>query len=177
MALIQTVAPEQASGGVAQIYREVEAIFGMAPNAFRLLSKSPELMAQQWQHIKYYMQHPTLSFPLLATMRLLVSQEHECEYCIGMNASMLIHRAGWTPEQVAATKRNPTDAPLSDKDKALLLLVLKATKTPKAVAAQDLDTMRQLGWQDGDILDAVQHGARNIAADVLFNTFKVKNDF
>jgi uncharacterized peroxidase-related enzyme len=176
MALIQTVAPEQASGSVAQIYQEVEAMFGMVPNAFRLMSNSPELMEQQWQHIKYYMQHPTLSFPLLATMRLLVSQEHECEYCIGMNSAMLINRAGWTPEQVAATKRNPADAPLSDKDKAMLLLVLKATKTPKAVTSQDLDGLRQLGWKDGDILDAVQHGARNISADILFNTFKIETD-
>lgn len=177
MALIQTVAPEQASGSVAQIYREIEELFGKVPNAFRLMSNSPELLAQQWQQIKYYMQHPTLSFPLLATIRMLVSQENECEYCISMNASMLIHRAGLTPKQVAATKHNPADAPLSDKDKSMLLLVLKATKTPKAVTAQDLDHLREQGWQDGDILDAVQHGARNIAADVLFNTFKVENDF
>ena len=177
MALIQTVAPEQASGSVAQIYREVEQLFGRVPNAFRLMSNSPELLAQQWQQIKYYMQHPTLSFPLLATIRMLVSQENECEYCIGMNASMLIHRAGLTPEQVAATKQNPADAPLSDKDKAMLLLVLKATKTPKMVTAQDLENLRQQGWQDGDILDAVQHGARNISADVVFNTFKIENDF
>ncbi len=177
MTIIQTVAPEQASGSVAQIYREVEQLFGRVPNAFRLMSNSPELLAQQWQQIRYYMQHPTLSFPLLATIRMLVSQENECEYCIGMNASMLMHRAGQTPEQVAATRLNPADAPLSDKDKALLLLVLKATKTPKAVTALDLDHLRQHGWQDGDILDAVQHGARNIAADVLFNTFKIENDF
>ena len=177
MSLIQTVAPEQASGSVAQVYREIEQLFGSVPNSFRLMSSSPELLSQQWQQIKYYMQHPTLSFPLLAMIRMLVSQENECEYCIGMNASMLIHRAGLTPEQVAATKKNPADAPLSDKDKAMLLLVLKATKTPKAVTAQDLDNLRKQGWQDGDILDAVQHGARNISADVMFNTFKVENEF
>ena len=36
---------------------------------------------------------------------------------------------------------------------------------------------RALGWSDRDVFDAVNHGARNIAADILFNTFKIDNDF
>ena len=27
------------------------------------------------------------------------------------------------------------------------------------------------------LFDAVNHGARNVAADILFNTFKIENDF
>jgi len=66
---------------------------------------------------------------------------------------------------------------LADKDKAMLLLVLKAVSTPEAVNAADLQKLRDLGWSDGDILDAVSHGARNKAADIIFNTFKIENDF
>ena len=177
MAIIQTVSPEQASGKVAQLYREIKQAFGRVPNAFRLYSSSPELLEQQWGQIKYYGQHPSLSFPLLAMIRMLVSLENECEYCIGLNEAMLIHRAGLTPEQIATTKRNPAEAPLPEKDKAMLLFVLKATKTPKAVGTADLDGLRAAGWQDGEIMDAMHHGARNMAADVVFNTFKVENDF
>ena len=177
MTIIQTVAPEQASGKLAGLYREMEKIFGHVPNAFRVYSSSPELMEQNWRQTGYYMAHPALSFPLLATIRMLVSQENDCAYCIGMNEAMLIQRAGFTPEQVAAAKRNPAEAPLSDKEKAMLLLVLKATRTPKAVTRADLDVLRSLGWQDGEIVDAVHHGARNMAVDVIFNTFKIENDF
>ena len=74
-------------------------------------------------------------------------------------------------------KRNPADSALSDQDKAMLLFVLKATKTPKAVNTGDLDALRAMGWTDRDILDAVNHGARNVAVDILFNTFKIENDF
>jgi alkylhydroperoxidase family enzyme len=94
-----------------------------------------------------------------------------------MNAALLIQHAGFTPDQIAAMKRDPAAAPLDEKDKAMLLFVLKATRAPKTVAPADLDVLRALGWNDREIFDAVNHGARNVAVDILFNTFKIENDF
>ena len=177
MSIISTVAPEQATGQVADIYGQMQQAMGRVPNAFQLYSASPDVLAMQWQYVGYYFQHPTLGLPLLASIRMLVSQDNDCTYCIGFNEGMLIQRAGFTPEQTAAMKRNAADAPLPEKDKAMLLFVLKTTKTPKAVTPEDLKTLRSLGWSDRDIFDAVNHGARNVAVDILFNTFKIENDF
>ncbi|MBF0416406.1 MAG: hypothetical protein HQL79_11645, partial [Magnetococcales bacterium] len=55
----------------------------------------------------------------------------------------------------------------------LLQLVLKAVTEPLAVTTQDFEVVRQLGWQEGDILDGILHGANNVAADIVFNTYKV----
>lgn len=177
ISIVSTVAPEQATGRVAEIYGQMQQFMGRVPNAMQLYSASPEMLAMQWQYIGYNFQHPTRGLPLLATMRMLVSQDHDCTYCIGFNEGLLIERAGFTPEQAAAAKRNPADAPLGEKDKAMLLFVLKATRTPKAVTPAEVDALRTLGWTDQDIFDAVNHGARNIASDILFNTFKIENDF
>jgi uncharacterized peroxidase-related enzyme len=177
MPIIQTVDSDQASGKVAEFYRQIEQAFGHVPNALKMYSSSPAMLEQQWQSIGYYMNHPALSFPLLTMVRMLVSQENHCDYCVGFNAAMLINKCGLTPEQVAMTRQNPEQAPLNEKDKAMLLLVLKAVSTPNAVSADDLQKLRSLGWSDSDMLDAVSHGARNMAVDVIFNTFKVENDF
>jgi AhpD family alkylhydroperoxidase len=177
MSIISTVAPQDAKGQVAQVYGQVEQAMGRLPNAMRLFSASPDVLTMQWQHIGYYFQHPTLSFPLLASIRMLVSQDNDCAYCIGMNEAMLIERCGFTPEQTAAAKLNPADIPLPEKDKALLLFALKATKSPKAISAAELDALRHLGWNDRDLFDAVNHAARNVAVDILFNSFKIENDF
>ncbi|MBU1689692.1 MAG: hypothetical protein KJ958_15140 [Gammaproteobacteria bacterium] len=177
MSIISTVTPEQAEGKVAEIYGQIQQMMGRVPNAFQMYSSSPALLEQQMQQISYFMQHPTLSFPLLAMVRMLVSQNNDCQYCIGLNEGMLIQMAGLTVEQVAATRRDPVSAPIPDKDKAMLLLVLKATKTPKLVDKSDLEQLRALGWCDSDIMDAVSHGARNVAADIIFNTFKIDIDF
>ena len=177
MSIISTVAPEQASGAVAQVYEQVKQAFGRVPNAMRLFSVSPEIQAMQWQHTAYYFQHPTLGFPLLASIRMLVSQSNDCEYCIGFNEALLIERAGFTAEQTAAAKRDAAAAPLDPKDKAMLLFVLKATRTPKQVTAADVDALRRLGWTERDVFEAVYHGARNVAVDILFNAFGIENDF
>ena len=177
MPIVHTVSPDKANGKVAAVYREIERSFGRVPNAIQMYSASPEILEQQWQSIQYYLQHPRLSAPLLAMVRMLVSQENQCEYCVGFNAAMLINVCGLTPEQVAATKRDPSKAPLEEKDKAMLLLVLKSIKAPLTVTRQDVERLVKLGWTEGDIVDAVSHGARNMAVDVIFNTFKIENDF
>ena len=177
MTMIQTISPEQASGKVAHIYGQIEQVMGRVPNAMQMYSSSPDLLEQQWQQIGYYMQHPTLSFPLLALIRMLVSQENQCEYCVGFNEGMLINVAGFTPDQVTAAKRNPDDAPISEKEMVMLRFVLNATKHAKSVKSGDLDTLRDAGWKDGEIMDALHHGARNIAVDVVFNALKIDKDF
>lgn len=177
MSIVQTVAPEQASGKVAQVYARIQEALGRVPNAIRLFSSSPDLLEQLSQQNVYYMQHPRLSFPLLAMIRMLVSEQNDCAYCIGLNESLLINRAGFTPEQIAAIKRDPANAPLTEKEKAMLLFVLKGTRAPKSVAKDDLNRLRELGWNDSDIVDGLFHGARNAAMDIMFDALKVENDF
>jgi alkylhydroperoxidase family enzyme len=94
-----------------------------------------------------------------------------------MNAGMLINAAGWTPEQVAATRADFNDSPLSAPEKVLLGLVLKATRDARGIAPADLAAARAAGWSDSDILDAVNHGARMVAGDIIISGFKVERDF
>ena len=177
MPIINTVSTDTATGKVREIYGQATQAFGCVPNALQMHSASPAILEQQWQSIGYYMQHPALSFPLQAMVRMLVSERNHCEYCVGFNASMLINRAALTVEQVAVTKRDPSQAPLPEKDKAMLLFVLKAVTEPLKVTAAEVAALRKQGWSDSDILDAVMLGARNVAADIVFNTFKIEQDF
>ena len=155
----------------------MQAAWGGVPNVMRVWSASPFLLRQQWDYIAYSMGHPTLSGPLLACVRMLVSQTGHCDYCIDMNAGMLVDMMGWTPDQVAATRANPAAANLPERERALLLLVLRATQDPASIGAEDLEPLRIMGWSDRDILDAVAHGARMAASDIIINAFKVERDF
>ncbi len=177
MPLINTVTPEKASGQVAAVYGDIAKVFGRVPNGMQMFSPSPTLLAQQWESMGYYLNHPVLSFPLLAAIRMLVSQENDCHYCIGMNGGLLIQMGGWTAEQVAATKRDAASAPLSEKEQALLMFVLKTVAERQPVTRAEIDKLRKLGWNEADVLDAVAHGARNVAVDIVFNTFQIENDF
>jgi uncharacterized peroxidase-related enzyme len=177
MSILQTVTPEHATGEVAEIYAQIQSAWGHVPAAIQVFSANPFLLRHQWEYYGSVMQHPKLSMPLTACIRMLVSQAGHCEYCIDMNAGMLINLAGWTPEQVAATRADFRNSPLSPDEKMLLGLVLKATRDSNSVSPVDLQAARAAGWSDGDILDAVNHGARMVAGDIVINGFKVERDF
>ncbi len=53
MSIISTVAPEQASGKVAEVYGQIQQAMGRVPNAFRMYSSSPALLEQGFQSIAY----------------------------------------------------------------------------------------------------------------------------
>ena len=177
MSMLQTVTPETATGEVAEIYAQIQQAWGQVPTAIQAYSANPFLLKQQWEYYGSIMQHPTLTMPLTTCIRMLVSQAGNCTYCIDMNAGMLINMAGWTPDQVAATRANYLDSPLSPQEKTLLGLVLKMTRDSTSITAADMQAARDAGWSDSDILDAVNHGARMVAGDIIINGFKVERDF
>lgn len=176
MPIINTVSPEDAAGELAGYYEKITAMRGRVGNNARLFSASPELLRQQMDFIFHYANHPTLSMPLLAAIRVMVSSAEECDYCVDYNTAMLINMAGWMPEQVSAMRKDITDAPFEAKDAAMLGVAVNAVRNAHGITSNDLDELRELGWSDADILDAVNHGARMLATDILFNAFKIEKE-
>jgi len=175
MPIIKTVDPKEATGKVAGIYDHFISTFGFVPNAFKLTSSSEFLLQQQVTFLGYYMQHPTISNKLQAFIRMLVSVNHDCEYCVNMNTGLLM-QAGVSMEEIQASKANPEKAPLEGKDVELLLFVLKVVKDSKSITETDMNKLRTLGWQDSEILEATFHGTSQVASDMVFNAFKIEND-
>lgn len=176
MPLIEMIEPENAAGELAAMYDRIAAMRGRVGAPHKMFSTSPALLRQQMEFIGYYVGHATLSQALLASIRLLVSQGEACRYCIDFNTSLLIERAGWSLEQVEAMRSDLERANLPEREIAMLRLAVKAVRNAHGVNADDLDAIREMGWNDGEILDAVNHGARMLAADVLLNTFKVEKE-
>jgi hypothetical protein len=114
-----------------------------------------------WQSIQHFSQHPNLGFGLLSSIRYLVAQQHDYQFCTGFNRNML------------KMQGDPLQAPLDDKDRAMVAFVIKAIKTPDAVEKQDVDQLHDLGWTDSDIMDAMAHATNMIASSILMKTFKM----
>ena len=177
MSLLTTISPENADGMIADVYNEIQSTWQMVPNAIQLFSVSPELLKNQWQRYKYFDSLTIPSAKLNTIIRLLVSAEAQCEYCIGLNSSMLINMFGMTPEAVQQLKDEPDSAPLNDQEKLLLLFVLKAVNHAHEINASDMQALHDIGLSDKEIFEAVNIGATMRAANIIFDTFKVDPDF
>jgi alkylhydroperoxidase family enzyme len=172
MALIQTVDPDKAEGQVKEIYDFMQKNAGLIPAPLQLASASPKMLDSVWQSIQYYSRHPSLGFGLLSSIRYLVAQQYDYAFCTGFNKNML-KMQGLSEEDIEQMEKDPLQAPLDDKDRAMVAFVMKAVKTPDAVEKQDIDELHDQGWTDSDILDALAHGTNMIASSILMKTFKM----
>ena len=172
MALVKTVDPEKAEGEVKEVYDALKKNIGVIPSPMELASVSPWMMKTMWQSIQYYTRHPNLGFGLLSTIRYLVAEAYDYAFCINFNKNFL-KMQGMSDEDIRKTTRDPAQAPLDDKDRAMLTFVMKAIKTPDAVIREDVESLHDFGWQDSDMLDALSHGTSMIGASILMKTFKM----
>ena len=172
MALINIVEPEKAEGDVKEIYDAMQNNIGMIPFPMQLASASPQMMKMMWQSIQYYTQHPNLGFGLLSTIRYLVAKEYDYAFCINFNKNFL-KMQGMSDDDIEKTTQDPSQAPLDDKDRAMVAFVLNSIKSPTAVTEADIAQLHDLGWEDRDILDALAHGCSMIGPSIMMKAFKM----
>ncbi len=176
MPLLNLIEKDQATGRIADIYEIMIQTMGFVPNAFKVYSPSEHVLDLQFSNLGYYMRHKTLGGKLLAFVRLLVSEQENCAYCVGVNTGILM-QYGVLPDAVAEIKQDISKAPLQEKELAMLAFVLKLVKDAGSITQADVDHLRGFGWTDQDILEASYHGASQVAADKIFNAFKIDLDF
>lgn len=172
MSLLQTVDPAAAEGDVKEIYDALQANIGMIPTPMELASVSPWMMKYMWASIMFYTQHPNLGFGLLSTIRYLVAEAYDYQFCINFNKNFLLMQ-GMTEEDIQKTSQDPTQAPLDDKDRAMVSFVMTAIKKPDAVSQENVDSLKNMGWKDSDIIEALAHATNMIGASIMMKTFKM----
>ncbi len=177
VALIETVSVKDATGDVAKVYSEMNASWKMVPNAMKLYSNNPEILRHKWDSFKLNDKYESIDAKLQSMIRMLISVNHECNYCIGFNEGFLINVLKVPAADVMAMKKDPSLAPLNRKQKALLLFVLKATEKSKSVTSADISELKKLGWSDAEIFFATNYAAQMVASDILLNAFKVEIDY
>ena len=172
MALLKLVEKEDATPKVAEIYQNMNDRMGFIPGSFKMFGLSEHVLGQQVNNIMYFSKNTRFSGKLLAFVRLLVSEQERCEYCVDVNTGILF-QYGVLPEQITEVIKDHSKVPLEENEKELLFFVLKVVKDSTGVVKEDIDKLRNLGWTDGDILEASYTGASSAGMDKLFNAFQV----
>ncbi len=177
IALIETISPQKATGEVAKVYQDINETWGMIPNPIKLYSTNPQMLKNKFESYKHSGSHKTVDAKFQAMVRMLVSKQHSCEYCVGLNEEMLVNMFKIPLNDVIAMKEDASKAPLGEKDKALLLFALKATNDSKSTTKEDIENLNKLGWSDAEIFFATSYAADMVSFDILINAFKVKDDY
>jgi hypothetical protein len=168
MFLLETQNPQTATGATAQVY-SIFARMGV-PVSMQLLSASAGILARQAEMINYFMAHPRLSPGLLAAIRYAVAAKTGHTACEILNHGLL-EKMGLSDEEIKSLPEAGQSAPLEETEEKMFQFVMRAMGEPASICQADIESLRQAGYVDGDILDAVYHGSGMLAGSVLFKAF------
>ena len=161
--------PETATNGIKEIYDNFPKETG-PPHPLQLMSASPGFLEAQYRIIQYFGNHPSLSFQLMSAIRLIAADIYGYDYCVNLNQTIL-SSMGATAGDLEVVLADVEYAPFEADEKAMLGFVRKAIQAPDTVRDEDVETLRSLGWQDADILDALAHGAFMKGHAVMMKAF------
>jgi alkylhydroperoxidase family enzyme len=171
MSLLKIIGPDEAAGETEEIYQSFIDNVGAVPPPLLMASTSPGIQALQAQISTYYRDRSGLSPLLMSLIRYLTAVALEMVPCIEFNAKALtLH--GMTDEQVAHLRVNPAAAPLDEKEGWLLAFVIKALRAPETLAEGHISKLRQLGWTDKDIFDALYISCMLTGMDRMMKALK-----
>ena len=176
MPLVKIVGPDEAQGDVKDVYDAVKAVAGQIPKPLQVMSATPGLLKLQKQVFDYFIGHGNLGMILNAHIRYVVARHCDYQYCIDLNANLLTMFGSLTEEDLEGVYQDPGSAKLEEKDLAMFQFVVGAVKDPGSTSRADADRLRELGWTDADIVDAMAHGAGMVSAGIIFKAMKMDED-
>jgi uncharacterized peroxidase-related enzyme len=148
----ETVPEAQATGAVGEMYEVDRELFGELPNFTRAFSLRPDAYAA-WRQlnatIKAGMDLRRYELATLAAARRLRSS-----YCTLAHGSVLIEKF-LEPDAVRALVQDYRTAGLEPADLAVMELADKVAGDAGSVTQADVDGLRAVGLDDGEILDVV----------------------
>lgn len=172
MALISTVPIEEAEGIIKEGYDMFMQNIGIIPKPMEMMSASPALFELGLRRIHYLSSHPKLSFALLAHIRYLVAHNLNYSFCMDFNKHIL-KKQGIEEADIRKMEADPSQSLLEAHESAMLAFVVNAVKEPGSVTADDIQTLRDQGWEDKDMVDALAQGVSMIDHAIMMEVFQM----
>lgn len=176
MALINYVKKEEATGIIADVYKNIEDRMQVVPNVIQFHSASPELFVKIMNVFNHFFDHESIDPVTMAYIRLLVSNIAGGEYCVRFQSKVLQY-LGISIEDINLAKTDYLQTKLDNKRKALLCFVLDEMFDKIENAQLRIDELKAFGWSEKDIYEASIISALQKGMVQVIKTFKVEYDF
>jgi uncharacterized peroxidase-related enzyme len=164
--------PAQATGQTKQLFDAVQASMGVIPNLVRVFANSPAAL-DAYLHFSGALQRGVLPAKLREAVALAVGEINGCGYCLSAH-TLLGGRAGLSREDILAARRSTA---ADEKFDAALKLARAITLQRGQLADTDLQTARNAGLNDAEIVEIIQHVALNILTNYTNSVARTIIDF
>lgn len=165
MAWIKTIPFEDATGKLKKLYTRVTGPNNNVDNIMMAHSLRPHSMEGHMAIYKNVLHHTGNTIPkwFLEVLGVWVSSLNDCSYCVEHHFSglqrLLGDEARGQSIRAAIEARDPAKAPLDAAQQAAMGYARKLTEAPASLVEEDVEALRQAGFDDGEILEINQVSA------------------
>ena len=161
MSWIKHIPYEQADGKLLKLYNRVKGPDNNVDNIMLAHSLRPHSMEGHMALYKYVLHHSgnTIDKWFLEALGVFTSMKNNCHYCVEHHFSGMVRLMD--DQERSATMRtaleNETFSDAFDqKQSAAFIYTEKLTVNVAAMAQEDIQILRNAGWDDGEILEINQ---------------------
>ena len=161
MTWIQTIDADESSGLLKTLYSQVQSPSGHVDNILKAHSLRPRTLQAHLSLYKAAMHSlpNTLSPKERELVGVCVSRWNGCKYCVEHHRTGLARHLGSDSLARAlaeAAVGNPSEAVLTEREKALCDYATKLTRAPGQMTKKDIEPLREAGLDDAGVLDLNQ---------------------
>lgn len=172
MSRLQSVPVEQAAGKIQDLYQAIQTQLGLVPNLYQGIANSPAAL-EGFLAMDKALRHGELRAAEREAIALVVSQAHECQYCLSAH-SVLGKLAGMKENDVLDVRRGRPENP---KLQALTRFVQVVLERKGHVPAGELEKIRGAGYGDSAITEAILVIAQTVFTNFFNHVHGTEIDF
>jgi uncharacterized peroxidase-related enzyme len=141
MAHIRHIAPSQAGGRLAQVYREVRSEVPRVPNLMQVFSLRPETMEGVYRHWIALMWSPRTPRQLKEMIAVATSVASRCDYCADAHMIYLL-ASGMDGDKARDVRSRLADADgLSEPEREAIRMAIRLTTDPRSIRASHREAL------------------------------------
>ena len=153
---LRVPAEDELPAEVLELWRPSLEKLGFVPNVLRLYALRPSHLLAWNAHYEEAMKGESgLSKAEREMIAVVVSVANRCRYCIAAHSAAL-RKLTKDPALADAVAADHRQAPLEPRMVAALDYAAKLTLRPAEMEESDVETLREAGWSDEDVMDIAE---------------------
>ncbi|MBI5925340.1 MAG: peroxidase-related enzyme [Aquabacterium sp.] len=162
----------QAPAHSQPLLQQIQQAFGTVPNMFKAVSNSPAALQSMWGSFGA-LGGGSIDAQLGEQIAVAVADRNACEYCLAAHTA-LGRKAGVSSQDMQAAQQGESANP---RTAAALRFALKLVNDRGQVTDHDVQALREVGFNDGQIVEILAHVALNLFTNYVNVAFAVPVDF
>jgi uncharacterized peroxidase-related enzyme len=165
-------ARDDAPAEAQQLLDAIAKQLRFVPNMYRAASTSPNALTGM---MSFKMAISSALDPrTLTRIALAVSQINECQYCLSLHTHLGMNYSGLSPVEMMLNRQGISH---NKKTRTLLSFVQKVVRERGKVTKIDLQSMRDDGYSDEQIVEIVTASVYYVFTNLINNVFDIDVDF